>query len=108
SLEDRIVKRFLTNATNSLPAPSRHMPMTEEVVMAPTFEPLFRGSHAPEDKEINANPRARSARLRAAIRTAAPARPLDLEKAGLPRLPALSQVSAQAIADIPMRRGNEQ
>lgn len=94
SLEDRIVKRFLANAGNTLPAPSRHMPVLTETESVATFNPLFRGSHAPQDEETSVNPRARSARLRAAIRTDAPARALDLDKAGLPRLPALSQLSA--------------
>jgi 16S rRNA (cytosine1402-N4)-methyltransferase len=72
SLEDRIAKRFLTERSGNLARPSRHMP---EVVdqRAPTFQLIERKALRPSDAEIAVNPRARSARLRAAIRTSAPA-----------------------------------
>ncbi|MDB5475456.1 MAG: S-adenosyl-methyltransferase [Phenylobacterium sp.] len=71
SLEDRIVKTFLTLRAGRTPAGSRHAP-PREVTAQPSFELIFNGAHAPSDEEVAANPRARSAKLRAAIRTSAP------------------------------------
>jgi 16S rRNA (cytosine1402-N4)-methyltransferase len=71
SLEDRIVKRFLAERSGNLPGSSRHVPDVN-VKLPPTFELLFKGAVGPNEKEIAANPRARSAKLRAARRTAAP------------------------------------
>jgi 16S rRNA (cytosine1402-N4)-methyltransferase len=70
SLEDRIVKRFLAERSGHLPGSSRHMPDVD-AKPAPTFELLFKGAVGPSEREIAANPRARSAKLRAARRTAA-------------------------------------
>jgi 16S rRNA (cytosine1402-N4)-methyltransferase len=75
SLEDRIVKRFLTEAAGRLPARSRHLPPAAGVGAVPRFRILNQRPLTPSDKEIAANPRARSARLRAAERTSAPAAP---------------------------------
>jgi 16S rRNA (cytosine1402-N4)-methyltransferase len=86
SLEDRIVKRFLTDRSANRSSGSRHRP--EEANAAPTFELLTRGAVMPTDDDIRVNPRARSARLRAARRTAAPARGLDMAAVGVPSLPA--------------------
>ncbi len=71
SLEDRIVKNFLTVRAGRTPAGSRHAPPVEAAA-APSFQLLFNGARAPSDAEVEANPRARSAKLRAAVRTAAP------------------------------------
>ncbi len=71
SLEDRIVKRFLADRGEQ-PAGSRHMPQAH--VLEPTFLPIGKGIVPPSEAEIAANPRSRSAKLRAAIRTAAPVR----------------------------------
>ena len=71
SLEDRIVKRFLAERSGSLPAGSRHMPASV-AADAPSFERPARAER-PSDAEVSANPRARSATLRWARRTAAPA-----------------------------------
>jgi 16S rRNA (cytosine1402-N4)-methyltransferase len=73
SLEDRIVKRFLTERSGRASRPSRHAPMAGPGP-APSFEALTKGAMRPTPQESEANPRARSARLRAAVRTAAPAR----------------------------------
>jgi 16S rRNA (cytosine1402-N4)-methyltransferase len=74
SLEDRIVKRFLKRRSGDVPAGSRHRPAAKESGPAPTFEAVARAVRAGED-EIRINPRARSATLRAARRTTAPAWP---------------------------------
>jgi 16S rRNA (cytosine1402-N4)-methyltransferase len=68
SLEDRMVKRFLSARSTSAPNASRHAPVTSRAQDA-AFRLL--ASQAPSDSEVHANPRARSARLRAAQRLAA-------------------------------------
>jgi 16S rRNA (cytosine1402-N4)-methyltransferase len=70
SLEDRIVKDFF-NARGKAASGSRHLP--EVAQAAPSFQILTKRPVAPGDTEIAANPRARSAKLRAAERTNAPA-----------------------------------
>jgi 16S rRNA (cytosine1402-N4)-methyltransferase len=72
SLEDRIVKRFLTERAGRMPAGSRHQP-PKAGGPEPTFTLLFNGAQSPSAAEASANPRARSAKLRAAVRTSAPA-----------------------------------
>lgn len=72
SLEDRIVKAFLTERAGRTPGGSRYRPPIEET-RQPSFRLLFNGAATPADAEIAANPRARSAKLRAAERTSAPA-----------------------------------
>ncbi len=71
SLEDRIVKRFLAERSGRLAAPSRHLPPPPPGKAA-TFRLLRPRPLRPDGGEIAANRRARSARLRAAQRTAAP------------------------------------
>ena len=73
SLEDRIVKTFLKARSGSALRPSRHTPASLGAAPATaTFTPLSRRPVGPSDTEIAKNPRARSARLRVAERTAAP------------------------------------
>ena len=72
SLEDRIVKLFLREASGAVPAGSRHLPQVRGV-QSPTFAHVSKGIR-PSDAELNFNPRARSATLRSATRTGAPAR----------------------------------
>jgi 16S rRNA (cytosine1402-N4)-methyltransferase len=72
SLEDRIVKRFLKVRSGALPSGSRHLPAANESGPAPTFAGVAKAVR-PSDAETAANPRARSATLRAAHRTDAPA-----------------------------------
>ena len=87
SLEDRIVKTWLVSRSGA-GGVSRHAP---EVRPEPaTFIPLTRRPVAPDDAETADNPRARSARLRAAERTAVPARALRSGVA--PVLPPLAAV----------------
>ncbi len=75
SLEDRLVKRFLTRRARPAPQPSRHSPAAAEQkeAQAPSFALLHTRVVTPTAAEVAANPRARSARLRAAERTAAAA-----------------------------------
>ena len=70
SLEDRLVKRFLKERSGDVPAGSRHLPTRTLAGPRPSFEAVARPVRAAED-EIRANPRARSATLRVARRTAA-------------------------------------
>jgi 16S rRNA (cytosine1402-N4)-methyltransferase len=85
SLEDRIVKDFL-NARSKTGGGSRHLPEVKQD--APSFHILTKRPVAPGEEEIAANPRARSAKLRAAERTDAPA-----HVAGeLPSWPKLSDI----------------
>jgi 16S rRNA (cytosine1402-N4)-methyltransferase len=72
SLEDRIVKRFLREAAGANSGASRHMPEAKAGT-PPVFARVSRAVR-PSEAEISRNPRARSATLRSAIRTAAPAR----------------------------------
>jgi 16S rRNA (cytosine1402-N4)-methyltransferase len=72
SLEDRIVKAFLTERSGNAPGGSRHAPAAVET-RKPSFVLAFKGAREATDEERAANPRARSAKLRAAIRTEAPA-----------------------------------
>jgi 16S rRNA (cytosine1402-N4)-methyltransferase len=77
SLEDRIVKRFLKPQE----AGSRHLPVKDQVEARwdPVAKPVKAGK-----SELDANPRARSATLRAATRTAAPAREISYKGLGVP------------------------
>jgi len=72
SLEDRIVKAFLTERSGRTPGVSRHAPPAQKGP-EPSFELIFNGARTAGAAETATNPRARSAKLRAAIRTAAPA-----------------------------------
>ncbi len=87
SLEDRIVKRFIADRADAVSG-SRHMP--EAQARSATFRKVG-GGVTPGDAEIAANPRARSARLRAAIRTEARARAGDFSIFGLPKLPGIDR-----------------
>lgn len=83
SLEDRIVKRFLQLRSAATGGGSRHAPEAE--VAAPAFRLLTRAV-APDAAEIAQNPRARSAKLRVAERTEAPAAAVERKALGLPEL----------------------
>ena len=74
SLEDRIVKQFLREASGSQAGGSRHLPRAP-AASAATFEKVAKPVQ-PSAAEQARNPRARSATLRAATRTAAPPRKL--------------------------------
>ena len=72
SLEDRIVKTFLRDAANNNPRGSRHLPQAATEPAAPRFTAVSKAIRASE-AEVARNPRSRSATLRAATRTGAPA-----------------------------------
>lgn len=87
SLEDRIVKRFMQARANAAGGGSRYAPQAEAAPAAFTLP--FRKAIGPDPDELDDNPRARSALLRVAIRTDAPAGRADAAGLGLPRLPAM-------------------
>jgi 16S rRNA (cytosine1402-N4)-methyltransferase len=85
SLEDRIVKNFL-GARGKTGGGSRHLP--EMAQSAPSFSILTKRPVTADDDEVRANPRARSAKLRAAERTDAP----PFAAGALPAWPSLADV----------------
>jgi 16S rRNA (cytosine1402-N4)-methyltransferase len=70
SLEDRIVKRFLTERSATAPRASRHAPQARRA-SAPLYRLVGARPQVPGAAEIANNPRARSAKLRAAERLTA-------------------------------------
>lgn len=82
SLEDRIVKNFLSERSKT-GGGSRHLPEVAQV--PPSFQLLTRRPVVAGEDEVAHNPRARSAKLRAAERTAAPAHE-NGEQSSWPRL----------------------
>jgi len=95
SLEDRVVKRFLLARSGGEAQGSRYAP--ERVDAAPAFKLLTRRAVAPDDDELAVNPRARSAKLRVAQRTDAPAGRPDRSSLGLPQ---------PVLAPAPRRKGH--
>jgi 16S rRNA (cytosine1402-N4)-methyltransferase len=85
SLEDRIVKNFVAERARA-GGGSRHLPQIAQA--APSFAILTKRPVTADDAEISANPRARSAKLRAAERNDAPAH----GAAALPAWPRLDDV----------------
>jgi 16S rRNA (cytosine1402-N4)-methyltransferase len=85
SLEDRIVKNFMVERSKA-GGGSRHLPEVSQAV--PSFTILTKRPVTPDDAEISANPRARSAKLRAAERTAAAPHAAN----ALPEWPTLARV----------------
>ena len=89
SLEDRIVKRFFADRAGRASG-SRYLP---EVAQAPAlFEPVSRQAVSASDAEAEENPRARSAKLRWGIRTAAPAGKADMAIFDLPQLASIERM----------------
>jgi len=84
SIEDRMVKRFLQARAGQTGRGSRHAPALEQP--DPQFILSPRKAIAPDAQELEQNPRARSARLRVALRTEAPAGPVDPRAIGMPQL----------------------
>jgi len=84
SLEDRIVKRFFTIRTGKTEGGSRHLPQAALAPRAPSFRFVNPRPLTPGNQELASNPRARSAKLRWAVRTDAPSWPLDTGALALP------------------------
>jgi 16S rRNA (cytosine1402-N4)-methyltransferase len=75
SLEDRIAKRFLQARSGKETHASRHLPPDSSPAASPSFRIVNSRPLTPSKGEVDVNPRARSARLRAGERTGAPAWP---------------------------------
>ena len=84
SLEDRIVKRYLQIAAGVEANSNRYAPARAETVAR--FELVTKKAVGPDEEELAANPRARSAKLRVARRTAVPAAAIDGAALGLPEI----------------------
>lgn len=84
SLEDRIVKRFIAERAGRQSRGSRHLPETSLKVSAPSFRIVNPRPFTVSQGELELNPRARSARVRAAERTQAGMVPLDAAALGVP------------------------
>ncbi len=87
SSEDRIAKKFMADRASTGGGGSRYEPESEARVPAFTLTP--RKAIAPNVDEVARNTRARSAKLRIATRTDAPAADIDLRTLGLPTLEGL-------------------
>ena len=85
SLEDRIVKRFLTTRSGRSAGASRHLPEKTQFI-APSFQIVNQRPLGSSNQETEQNPRARSAKLRCAVRTEAAAHEFDLEGLGVPHV----------------------
>ena len=87
SLEDRIVKRFFAARCGKVSRGSRHSPPEKLQLRSPSFQFVNRRPVSPNKMETDVNPRARSAKLRAVLRTEAPAwGPTDDDRLTIPRL----------------------
>lgn len=82
SLEDRIVKRFFNSRSGHVPLLSRHAP-ERKAPGEPSFSLPFKGHLGASEAEARANPRSRSAKLRAGVRTRAPALPSIADEIGV-------------------------
>lgn len=84
STEDRMAKRFLQTRAGTLGNANRYAPEIQQE--QPAFTLASRKAIAPDAQELAENPRARSAKLRVAIRTDAPASALSERDIGLPQV----------------------
>ncbi|MDG1768915.1 MAG: 16S rRNA (cytosine(1402)-N(4))-methyltransferase RsmH [Yoonia sp.] len=84
SVEDRMVKRFLQARSGGMANANRYAPEVVQDVAA--FTVKKRKAIGPDEQELAENPRSRSAKLRVAIRTDAPAADIDPAKLGMPMM----------------------
>lgn len=84
SVEDRMVKRFLQARSGGMANANRFAPQIEQDAAA--FTVKNRKAIGPDDQELAENPRSRSAKLRVAVRTDAPAKDVDVAKIGMPMM----------------------
>ena len=84
SVEDRMVKRFLAERSGKARSTSRYAPEPEEIPAQFTLK--TRKAVGPDDRELAENPRSRSAKLRVAVRTDAPAGEIDPKSIAMPML----------------------
>ncbi|WP_171209805.1 MULTISPECIES: 16S rRNA (cytosine(1402)-N(4))-methyltransferase RsmH [unclassified Ruegeria] len=84
SIEDRMVKRFFQARAGKTGRANRYAPELEQE--QPQFTLKTRKAVGPDAQELQDNPRARSAKLRVAIRTEAPAGEVDARAIGMPQL----------------------
>ncbi|WP_085821578.1 16S rRNA (cytosine(1402)-N(4))-methyltransferase RsmH [Ruegeria meonggei] len=84
SIEDRMVKRFFQSRAGKTGRANRYAPEIEQEL--PQFTLKTRKAVGPDDEELQDNPRARSAKLRVAVRTDAPAGEIDSRAIGMPQL----------------------
>lgn len=84
SVEDRMVKRFMQLRSGATGGGSRYAPEAEKIT--PAFELMGRKPKGPDAQELDENPRSRSALLRVARRTDAPAEPIEGKALGMPMM----------------------
>ncbi|MBO9446531.1 16S rRNA (cytosine(1402)-N(4))-methyltransferase RsmH [Ruegeria sp. R14_0] len=84
SIEDRMVKRFFQSRAGKTGRANRYAPEIEQE--QPQFTLKTRKAVGPDERELQENPRARSAKLRVAIRTEAPAGEIEARAVGMPQL----------------------
>ncbi len=82
SVEDRMVKRFFQARSGNTANANRYAPETAQIT--PAWRVEKRKAIGPDEAELAANPRSRSAKLRVAIRTDAPAADIDPAALGMP------------------------
>lgn len=82
SVEDRMVKRFLTARSGKAGNANRYAPLIEAEPVQ--FTVKSRKAIGPDDQELAENPRSRSAKLRVATRTDAPSGEIDAKTIGMP------------------------
>jgi 16S rRNA (cytosine1402-N4)-methyltransferase len=93
SLEDRIVKSFFRERAGEVEGGSRYAPAVERTGPEPSFSLPKRSVTKPSKTEVAENARSRSAKLRVAVRTSAPAWSSDEALAF--RVPSLADLEAR-------------